>query len=118
LVADFEKPRVFERSVELAVAPVSNRARCPLFNLQLLAYQRYNDAGLVKVEGEVSLDMKFRRTRNQKERQDIRADYADTVERLIDSRKWQEMPGPQDQLPDDWMPSAFFDFWLGGQGRP
>jgi hypothetical protein len=23
------------------------------------------------------------------------------------------MPGPEDQLPSDWMPQAFFDHWLG-----
>jgi len=63
------------------------------------------------------LAMRFRRTRDQEERQDIRADYAATVERLIDSRNWQEIPGPEDQLPDDWMPRAFFDFWLGGQSK-
>jgi hypothetical protein len=60
--------------------------------------------------------MMFRRTRDPNERQDIRAAYADTVERLIGSRNWQEMPGPEYQLPDDWMPRAFFEFWLGGHG--
>ncbi len=60
------------------------------------------------------LAMNFRRTRDQKERQEIRADYTKAVERLIDSQSWREMPGPEDQLPSDRMPRAFFDYWLRG----
>jgi hypothetical protein len=55
------------------------------------------------------LAMSFRRTRDAKERQAIRAEYCSAVERLIGS----QMPGPEDQLPSDWMPQAFFDHWLG-----
>jgi hypothetical protein len=36
------------------------------------------------------------------------------VERLIASGRWQDMPAPEDQLPDEWMPKAFFDYWLRG----
>jgi hypothetical protein len=60
------------------------------------------------------LAMKFRRTRDQNERQGIRSDYSKAVERLIESQSWREMPGPEDQLPSDWMPRAFFDYWLRG----
>jgi hypothetical protein len=31
---------------------------------------------------------------------------------LINSGGWVEAPGPEDQLPDAWMPTAFFDYWL------
>ena len=56
--------------------------------------------------------MKFRSTRRDAERHDIATDYSQTVERLIHSNRWYEMPAPEDQLPDDWMPKAFFDYWL------
>ena len=56
--------------------------------------------------------MKFRSTRQTAERQAIASEYAETVDRLIKSGDWQEMPAPEDQLPDDWMPKAFFEFWV------
>jgi hypothetical protein len=31
---------------------------------------------------------------------------------------WSEMLSPEDQLPDDWMPREFFDYWLGRPGFP
>jgi len=62
--------------------------------------------------------MKFRGTRCDAEREEIARDYSQAVDRLIGSKCWNEMPGPEDQLPDDWMPQAFFDYWLGPQGTP
>ena len=59
-----------------------------------------------------SLAMKFRGTRREAERQAIADDYAQTVERLIHSGGWHEMPALEDQLPDAWMPRAFFQYWL------
>lgn len=38
-------------------------------------------------------------------------DYAQAVDRLIKSGKWVESPPPEDQLPHDMMPQAFFDYW-------
>ena len=58
------------------------------------------------------LAMKFRSTRRDAERRDIAKEYSQTVERLINSCSWHEMPAPEDQLPGDWMPQAFFDYWL------
>jgi hypothetical protein len=58
------------------------------------------------------LAMKFRGIRRDAERRDIARDYCQTVERLIKSGSWHDMPAPEDQLPDDWMPKAFFDYWL------
>jgi hypothetical protein len=52
--------------------------------------------------------------RDQMERQGIRSDYSKAVERLIESQSWRAMPGPEDQLPSDWMPRAFFDYLLRG----
>jgi hypothetical protein len=57
------------------------------------------------------LAMSFRGTRREAERREIARDYAQTVERLIRSGRWEEMPPPEDQLPDDWMPPAFFEYW-------
>jgi hypothetical protein len=59
------------------------------------------------------LAMRFRGTLRETERRDIASEYAQTVEQLINSGDWDEMPPPEDQLPDDWMPIAFFDYWLG-----
>jgi hypothetical protein len=58
------------------------------------------------------LAMQFRGTRDESERRGIAADYSQVVDRLIKSGRWHEIPGPDDQLPDDWMPRAFFDHWL------
>jgi hypothetical protein len=63
------------------------------------------------------LAMRFRGTRQPAERQAIANDYSRTVERLIRSGGWQEMPPPDDQLPDAAMPKAFFDYWMQRQ-RP
>lgn len=57
------------------------------------------------------LAMQFRGTRDNAQRQVIADDYARTVERLIQSGQWDEIPAPEDQLPDRWMPQAFFDYW-------
>jgi hypothetical protein len=57
------------------------------------------------------LAMRFRGTRCEADRRAIARDYTQTVERLIRSESWREMPPPEDQLPDDWMPEAFFTYW-------
>jgi len=57
------------------------------------------------------LAMKFRGTRSEAERQAIAADYSQIVEQLIQSGGWQEMPAPEDELPDTWMPKAYFEYW-------
>jgi hypothetical protein len=61
------------------------------------------------------LAMKFRGTRHDAERRGIAEDYSQTVERLIRSGGWHEMPPPEDQLPDNWMPPAFFRYWSSQQ---
>jgi hypothetical protein len=65
-----------------------------------------------------ALAMKFRGTRDAAERQVIAAECASTVNQLIKSGHWSEMPPPEDQLPDDWMPEEFFQFWSRGPGMP
>lgn len=57
------------------------------------------------------LARRFRRNRRDEDRRDIARDYAQTVERLIRSGNWNLMPALEDQLPDDWMPPAFFEYW-------
>ncbi len=56
------------------------------------------------------LAFRFRGTRCEEERKAIAADYAQTVDRLIASGCWDRMPGPEEQLPDAWMPRAFFEY--------
>lgn len=57
------------------------------------------------------LAMRFRRTRDESERDKVAADYECVVDRLIASGKWEEMPPFEDMLPDERMPRAFFKFW-------
>ena len=64
------------------------------------------------------LAMKFRGTRQDAERRAIARDYSETVDRLIRSGSWHEMPAPEDQLPDDWMPKAFLEYWLSREVAP
>ena len=65
-----------------------------------------------------ALAMQFRGTRRDAERHDIAREYTRTVHRLIQGGHWCEMPAPEDQLPDEWMPKEFFDYWLGRPGCP
>ncbi len=58
-----------------------------------------------------ALAMRFRGTRDETERGAIAAEYADTVSRLIQSGARDEAPPPEDRLPRDAMPAAFFAFW-------
>lgn len=57
------------------------------------------------------LARRFRGTRRDDERRKIAGEYAESVERLIKTGRWDEMPPPEDQLPDTWMPRTFSDFW-------
>ena len=63
------------------------------------------------------LAMKSRGTRREAERRDIAKDYSQTVERLIHSGRWHDMPPHEDQLPDGWMPKAFFEYWSRPRDR-
>ncbi len=64
------------------------------------------------------LAMRFRGTRREADRLDIAKAYSETVERLIRSGRWHDMPPPEDQLPDDWMPPVFFEYWSRRQDTP
>ena len=64
------------------------------------------------------LAFQFRGARRDDERRKIADEYAATVDRLIKSGCWDEAPPPEDQLPDDHMPRAFFDFWLNPPTQP
>jgi hypothetical protein len=64
------------------------------------------------------LAMRFRGTRLDTERRDIAKDYSQTVERLIHSGRWHDMPPPEGQLPHVWMPPEFFEYWLRPQATP
>jgi hypothetical protein len=57
------------------------------------------------------LAMQFRGTKDEKERTKIATEYAKVVTRLIESGKWGEIPPPEDLLPDEQMPLAFFQHW-------
>ena len=61
------------------------------------------------------LAMSFRGTREPGARQAIADAYSQTVTRLIASGNWHEMPAPEELLADQWMPKAFFDYWLREQ---
>jgi hypothetical protein len=64
------------------------------------------------------LAMRFRGTRRDAERRGIAKDYTRSVEQVIHSVSWHEMPPPEDQLPDDWMPPEFLAYWSGLQAIP
>jgi hypothetical protein len=60
------------------------------------------------------LAVKFRSTRDPAQRQAIAKDYAKTVKNVIYRGGWNEMPAPEDQLPDDYMPREYSEFWSCG----
>jgi len=55
------------------------------------------------------------RTAGQEDKHKIAQKYADFVKRLIANghlgKPWTEIPGPEDQLPDEYMPAEFFSYW-------
>jgi hypothetical protein len=57
------------------------------------------------------LAMEFRATKDRAARKKIAEAYSLAVAQLIESGKWEEIPPMEDQLPDDWMPEAFFRHW-------
>jgi hypothetical protein len=57
------------------------------------------------------LAMRFRGTRDEGDRDTIAREYATVVTRLIESGKWKVMPTFENQLPDESLPRAFFDYW-------
>ncbi|MEX1231218.1 MAG: hypothetical protein WEB58_13315 [Planctomycetaceae bacterium] len=57
------------------------------------------------------LAMQFRGTRDPSARRNIADDYSRTVGKLIKRGSWKEMPALEDQLPQQWMPKQFFDYW-------
>jgi hypothetical protein len=62
------------------------------------------------------LAMDFRGERDDAKRRQIADEYARAVDRLIKSGNWQEMPSPEDQLPDECMPPNFYDYWTHHYG--
>ena len=58
-----------------------------------------------------ALAMRFRGTRDETARRTIAAEYAQEVQRLIETGNWSEAPGFEDMLPDEWMPRAFYAYW-------
>jgi hypothetical protein len=55
---------------------------------------------------------RFRGTRSEIERVKIADEYTDVVRHLINNGDWQELPAPEDMLPESWMPPEFFDYWM------
>jgi hypothetical protein len=58
-----------------------------------------------------SLARQFRNTYSDDERRHVAAEYANVVMRLISSDQWDEIPAPEDQLPNEWMPNSFLSYW-------
>ena len=58
-----------------------------------------------------ALAMRFRGTRDETVRRAIAAEYAQEVQRLIETGNWSEAPAFEDMLPDEWMPGAFYAYW-------
>jgi hypothetical protein len=54
--------------------------------------------------------------RDTAEGQVIAKQYAKTVKKLVKSGCWTEMPPPEDQLPDEFMPKDFFRYWSRDRG--
>ena len=57
------------------------------------------------------LAMRFRGTRDETARRAIATEYAQEVQRLIETGNWSEAPTFEEMLPDEWMPEAFFAYW-------
>jgi hypothetical protein len=53
----------------------------------------------------------FRTTTDNKAKQEIADFYRKRVCWLVESTKWDEMPPHENQLPQNWMPFEFYDYW-------
>lgn len=71
-------------------------------------------AELEKTLGILARD--FRATRRKRTRVSIAKRYAEVVTRLVAGGRWKRIPPLEDQLPDEWMPDEFLDYW--SLGRP
>jgi len=54
----------------------------------------------------------FHHARSDEERRLIANEYACLVFQLIESGSWDQAPSWENWLPDEWMPQAFFDYWM------
>lgn len=77
---------------------------------------RNSSSSYQDIERLAQLAMNFRGTRQDDQLRAIANDYALTVERLIESRNWHDVPSFEDQLPDEWMPKTFYDYWAEQAG--
>jgi hypothetical protein len=57
------------------------------------------------------LAREFRATRDEDEQSVLAGKYAQAVHQLIESKKWKRIPVLEGQLPDEWMPEEFFEYW-------
>jgi hypothetical protein len=57
------------------------------------------------------LAMRYRRAADHASRQKIAREYAEVVDKLIQSGAWEESPPPEDQLPHAAMPAAYYCYW-------
>lgn len=55
--------------------------------------------------------MKFRGRHKPGDREEAIQEYAQVVYELVERGVWEEFPGPEDMLPDEYMPEVFFTFW-------
>ena len=77
-----------------------------------MATRHFSNNRLADLEQQLScLAMQFRSTRNPEEQLQLAREYERTVTSLIETRIWRNVPPPEDQLPDDWMPQQFFEYW-------
>jgi hypothetical protein len=53
----------------------------------------------------------FRTATDSKTKQEIADIYQKRVIWLVQSTKWDEMPPHENQLPQNWMPFEFYDYW-------
>jgi hypothetical protein len=53
----------------------------------------------------------FRNTKDNKTKQEIADLYQKKVNLLIETTKWDKMPPLENQLPQNWMPFEFYDYW-------
>ena len=81
--------------------------------MNVFKYRTPDDATLLG-----HLAMEYRGNRDENNRRRVAAEYADAVARLIASGSWEEAPSLEDMLPDEWMPKAFYDYWLAEPTAP
>jgi len=82
-----------------------------LMNMNFNIHRKVDEEVLDHEDMEYLEELAFRFRGNGEPRDYLVREYSKTVERMIRRGTWKDCPGPESQLPDEFMPRTFREFW-------